>query len=135
VRCLDRSSNRRGNPEITTSSEWGGRTCDACTALTGLSKETTEPRSTAQEETVVARIALRTNQTEIRDTASYLRCAFPYTEDGMGTRGSLQPTTSESQAFVLRLYWFFTKFYGKLVAECSEGYGVQTVGCVSFSAK
>jgi hypothetical protein len=46
----------------------------------------------------------------------------------MGTRSSLQPTTSESQAFVLRLNWSFTKFYGKLVAECSEGCEVQTVG-------
>jgi hypothetical protein len=43
----------------------------------------------------------------------------------MGTRSSLQPTTSESQAFVLRLYWFFTKFYGELVAECSESCEVQ----------
>ena len=84
---------------------------------------------------VVAGIALRTNQTETRDTASYLRCAFPYAEDGIGTWSSLQPTTSESQAFVLRLYWFFTKFYGELVAERSEGCEVQTVGCVPFSAK
>jgi len=53
----------------------------------------------------------------------------------MSTRCSFQPTTSESQPFVLRLYWFFTKFYGKLVAEGGEDCEVQTVGCTSFGAK